>query len=337
MADAADHVAYAAELRADDRPDDAAAHYERALSLDPAHAEAHAEYATLLAAEDPASAEHHYREALTLAPDDPATHSDYGVLLYEENRPRDAREHLERAVETWLARDRRADALLDLDVLIRIDHSLDHSTAATARWRYAMDLLAETSVDPEVDRGLRALGTVLTARDVHDRVQDAVALGVEHLGRGEFQQAIRLFAPAWDQHDRLREGSAARQDARCAGTALAGFHRVAGNTREEGALVAELGGFRDRLAPGPRAVYDRLVGAAGRSPDDLRMLATDFGDAGSDDEERGETRVDGAESGGDESGSDESGSDEAGGDKSEAVDSARLFAFADLLELMDES
>jgi tetratricopeptide (TPR) repeat protein len=327
MADAADHVAYAADLRADGRPDDAAAHYERALSLDPDHADAHAEYATLLAAEDPATAEHHYREALTLSPEDPATHSDYGVLLYETDRPREAHEHLERAVETWLEQDRHADALLDLDVLIRIDHALDRPTAATARWRYAMDLLAGTSVEPEVDRGLRALGTVLTARDVHDRVRDAVALGIEHLGRGEFQQAIHLFAPAWDQHDRLREGSAARRDALNAGTALAGFHRVAGNTREEGTLVAELGAYRGDLTPGPRAVYDGLVGAAGRSPDDLRVLATDLGDARSDDGDRGGTRVEDAEGDGDKSGDDES----------TPVDSARLFAFADLLELMDES
>lgn len=305
MADAADHVAYAGQLRADD-PDAAAAHYERALSLDPDHAEAHAEYATLLAGDDPATAERHYRAALALAPDDPATHSDYGVLLYETDRPREAHEHLERAVETWLARDRHADALLDLDVLIRIDHSLGRPTAATARWRYAMVLLTETSVEPELDRGLRALGTVLTARDVHDRVQDAVGLGVEHLGRGEFQQAIHFFAPAWDQHDRLREGSAARRDARSAGTALAGFHRVAGNAREEAALVAELGEYRADFTPGPRAVYDALVGNEGRSPDELRRLATDLGDGKKTEE-------------------------------SEPVESARLFAFADLLELLGES
>lgn len=320
MADAADHVAYAEQLRADDRPDDAAAHYERALSLDPDHAPAHAEYATLLAAEDPATAEHHYREALALSPDDPVTRSDYGVLLYEERRLWAAREHLEQAVDLWLTRDRRADALVDLEVLVRIDHRLDRPTAAAGRWRYAMRLLAGTDVDPEVDRRLRALGAVLTARDVHDRVQDAVALGVEHLGRGEFQQAIHLFSPAWDEHDSLREGSDAKRDARCAGAALAGFHRVAGNVREEGTLVAELGDCCEALGPGPRAVYDDLVGAAGRSPDDLRLLATDFGGGRSDDGTRGATGV-----------------EAAGDDESVGVESARLFAFADLLELMDES
>lgn len=308
MADPADHVAYAGRLRADDRREDAAAHYERALSLDPDHADAHAEYATLLAGDDPETAEHHYREALGLTPDDPATRSDYGVLLYEERRLWAARDHLERAVDLWLTRDRQADALRDVAVLVRIDHRLDRPTAAAARWRYAMTLRDETEVDPALDRGLRALGTVLTARDAHDRVRDAVALGVEHLGRGEFQQAIRLFAPAWDEHDTLRVGSDARADARCAGAALAGFHRVAGNTREEAALVAELDAHRDELAPGPRAVYDRLVGADGRGPDELRRLATDLG--ADDETERADERP---------------------------VDSARLFAFADLCELMGET
>jgi hypothetical protein len=325
MPDAGDHVAYAGQLRADDRPEDAAAHYERALSLDPEHADAHADYATLLAADDPAAAEHHYREALALAPGDPAVHSDYGVLLYETDRPRDAHEHLERAVGAWLARDRHADALLDLDLLIRIDHGLDRPTAAAARWRYTMDLLAGTSVDPELDRRLRALGTVLAGRNEHDRVRDAVALGVEHLGRGEFQRAIHLFAPAWDRHGSLRESSAARREALCAGAALAGFHRVAGNTREEAALVATLGDHRDELTPGPRAVYDALVGGDGRSPDDLRRLATDLGGDGAESDETD----DGAESDETDDGA------ESGG--SAAVDSASLFAFADLLELMGGS
>jgi tetratricopeptide (TPR) repeat protein len=305
MADPADHVAYAGRLRADDRPDDAAAHYERALSLDPEHAEAHAAYATLLDDDDPAAAEHHYREALARSPDDPETLSDYGVLLYEEGRLCEAHDQLERAVDLWLARDRREDALLDVELLVRIDHRLDRPTAAVARWRYALTLLAETNVDPSFGRGLRALGTVLAARDVHDRVADAVDLGVEHLGRGEFQQAIHLFAPAWDEHDRLRAASDARGDARCAGAALAGFHRVAGNTREEATLVAELRAYRNDLAPGPRAVYDRLVGADGRGPDELRRLATDLGD------------------------------DETEGADVGPVDSARLFAFADLCELID--
>lgn len=307
MADAADHVALAGRLRADDRPDDAAAHYERALSLDPEHAEAHAAYAALLADDDPAAAERHYREALALAPDDPETHSDYGVLLYDERRLWEAHDHLERAVDLWLARDQRESALSDLEVLVRVDHSLDRPTAAAARWRYAMTLLAEADVTPEFGRGLRALGTVLTARDVHDRVADAVELGVEHLGRGEFQQAIHLFAPAWDEHERLRAASDARGDALSAGAALAGFHRVAGNTRAEAALVADLRAYRDDLTPGPRAVYDRLAGADGRGPDELRRLATDLGD-------------DGLER-----------ADEA------SVDSARLFAFADLYELLGET
>lgn len=311
MADAADHVAYAGRLRADDRREDAAAHYERALALDPDHADAHAEYATLLAADDPATAEHHYRVALDLAPDDPAIRSDYGVLLYEERRLWAARDHLERAVDRWLTRDRQDDALVDLEVLVRIDHRLDSPTAAAARWRYAMTLLEATEVDPALDRGLRALGTVLTARDVHDRVSDAVALGVEHLGRGEFQQAIHLFAPAWDERDSLRVGSDARRDARCAGAALAGFHRVAGNTREEAGLVAELDAHRNDLGPGPQAVYDALVARGGRSPDDLRRLATDPGE-----ENTGSDVVD---------------------DESPTGGSARLFAFADLLELMDDS
>jgi hypothetical protein len=303
MADAADHVAYAGRLRADNRREDAAAHYERALALDPEHADAHAEYATLLATDDPATAEHHYRAALDLTPDDPAIRSDYGVLLYEERRLWAARDHLERAVDRWLSRDRHDAALVDLEVLVRIDHRLDRPTAAFARWRYAMTLREATEVDPALNRGLRALGTVLTARDVHDRVRDAVALGVDHLGRGEFQQAIHLFAPAWDERDSLRAGAVARRDARCAGAALAGFHRVAGNTREEAVLVGALGGYRDELAPGPRAVYDALVGDDGRSADDLRRLA-------SDPDRRGE---------------------------SAAGESTRLFAFADLVELMGES
>jgi tetratricopeptide (TPR) repeat protein len=303
MADAGDHVAYAGRLRADDRPDDAADHYERALALDPDHADAHAEYAALLAGDEPGTAEHHYREALALAPDDPATRSDYGLLLYEADRLTDAREQLERAVELWLARDRRVDALRDLDVLVRIDHTLARPTAAAGRWRYAMDLLAEADVDPELDRGLRALGTVLTGRDVHERVRDAVALGIEHLGRGEFERAIHLFAPAWDEYDRLRAGSDARRDARRAGAALAGFHRVAGNAGEERALVDALGGSRDRLGAGPRAVYDELTGSEGRSPEGLRSLASD------PDLRDGESA---------------SGSNAA----------ERLFAFADLLELM---
>jgi tetratricopeptide (TPR) repeat protein len=302
MADAADHVAYAGRLRANDRRDAAAAHYERALSLDPDHADAHAGYATLLAADDPATAEHHYRAALDLTPDDPGTHSDYGVLLYEERRLWAARDHLERAVDLWLTRDRQRDALRDVAVLVRIDHRLDRPTAALARWRDAMRLRETTEVDQPLDRSLRALGTVLTARGAADRVRDAVALGVEHLGRGEFQQAIHLFQPAWDEHDRLRVASEARADARCAGAALAGFHRVAGNTRAEAALVAELRADRADLSAGPRAVYDRLVGVDGRGPAELRRLATGLGD----------------------------------GDESSDA-SARLFAFADLLELVDGS
>jgi hypothetical protein len=300
MVDPDDHVTYATRLRREGRDDDAVEHYERALALDEDHAPAHAGLAALRADEDRGTAVRHYRTAVALAPDDPEIRYDYGALLFDDGTFAAARDQLRRSVQLWLDHGQPAEALHDLDTLVRCDRALGEPTVARGRWRWAMWLLEETSVDPELDRRLRSLGTVLADRPLDRRVRDAVGLGLEHLARGEFERAIHLFGPAWTERSAVPRGSAARRRATEAGVAMAGFHRVAGNERQAAEILRSLDGTETatELPPGPAALYDHLTGRAGREPGDLRRLASA---------------------------------------DPEAVDCpTRLFAFADLLELLVE-
>jgi hypothetical protein len=216
----------------------------------------------------------HYRTAVALAPDDPEIRYDFGALLFDDGAFAAARDHLRRSIQLWLDHGQTEEALHDLDTLVRCDRALGEPTAARGRWRWAMRLLEETSVDPELDRRLRSLGTVLAERPLDRRVRDAVGLGLEHLARGEFERAIHLFGPAWTERSAVPRGSAARRRATEAGVAMAGFHRVAGNERQAAEILRTLDGTETDLPPGPAALYDHLTGETGREPGDLRRLAS---------------------------------------------------------------
>lgn len=80
-------------------PEDARGAYERAVELDPDHADAHVNLGRLLHEEGaPAAAEAHYRRALAADPEHPTAAFNLGVALEDLGRLRDAREAYERAL-----------------------------------------------------------------------------------------------------------------------------------------------------------------------------------------------------------------------------------------------
>ncbi len=80
-------------------PEQAREAYQRALSLDPGHADAHVNLGRLLhESGEPASAEPHYRRALVARPDDAIAAFNLGVALEDLGRIEKALEAYERAV-----------------------------------------------------------------------------------------------------------------------------------------------------------------------------------------------------------------------------------------------
>lgn len=80
-------------------PEEASEAYRSALSLDPAHADAHVNLGRLLhESGDPAAAEEHYRRALEARPEDPTAAFNLGVALEDLGRTEDALAAYEKAV-----------------------------------------------------------------------------------------------------------------------------------------------------------------------------------------------------------------------------------------------
>jgi tetratricopeptide (TPR) repeat protein len=80
--------------------DEARAAYQRAIELDPDHADAHVNLGRILHEEGaPAAAEQHYRRALDSDPRHPTAAFNLGVALEDLGRLREAREAYERALE----------------------------------------------------------------------------------------------------------------------------------------------------------------------------------------------------------------------------------------------
>jgi len=74
--------------------------YERAIELDPDHADAHVNLGRILHEDGaPAAAEEHYRHAIVNEPEHPTAAFNLGVALEDLGRLRDAREAYERALE----------------------------------------------------------------------------------------------------------------------------------------------------------------------------------------------------------------------------------------------
>jgi tetratricopeptide (TPR) repeat protein len=80
-------------------PEEARAAYQRAIELDPDHADAHVNLGRMLHEEGaPAAAEQHYRRALDADAEHPTAAFNLGVALEDLGRIRDAREAYERAI-----------------------------------------------------------------------------------------------------------------------------------------------------------------------------------------------------------------------------------------------
>ena len=81
-------------------PDEAREAYQRAITLDPDHADAHVHLGRLLHEEGrPADAETHYRRALKIRPEDATAAFNLGVALEDLKRSREAIAFYERAAE----------------------------------------------------------------------------------------------------------------------------------------------------------------------------------------------------------------------------------------------
>ena len=75
-------------------------HYKKAIEVDPKDADAHNNYAALLAELDRKSeAEEHYKKAIEINPKDAEAHNNHAFLLIELDRKSEAEEHYKKAIE----------------------------------------------------------------------------------------------------------------------------------------------------------------------------------------------------------------------------------------------
>ena len=99
MTDPTYHYTLGNTLRAQGRAADAIAHYQRALELDPDHAEAHNNLGMVLIAQGKMEgAIAHYRRAIAIGPDYAHAHSNLGMALAANGRLAEGVTHLERAL-----------------------------------------------------------------------------------------------------------------------------------------------------------------------------------------------------------------------------------------------
>lgn len=285
---------------------EAKAHYERALELtggterllDSTSSEVHYNYANLLSEEeavrDVAAAKQHYEAALRLTSDsgelldstDAKAHYNYATLLLILESPdlRRAREHLECSTAHWIDRGIYANALNDVQTLIRVCEAMDDPERALAYSRWALDTVEELDL-PDGDttgRDLRALHAALSARDPTEAVPEAYYHGLGHVVVSQASTAVNLFRSAWERREDLPDDSDVRWMALASGVWLA-VHDVISegfDASEARETVVEMDEPElDSISPTSRALFDRVfTDDEAPDPSDLRERLDTEGD-----------------------------------------------------------
>ncbi|PSQ18768.1 hypothetical protein BRD00_04210 [Halobacteriales archaeon QS_8_69_26] len=228
--------------------DEAAAdHYERALDAAPGDARIHRDYGDFLAGRDDAAAAAHYERAVELDPGDADAHYDLGTLRYGQGDPDAAARHYERAVEADPDHPR---ARYNLALVRRADDpgaALEHLDRAVESWLdrdrpdNAVENLA-TRIEVLLDQG-----RVGAAREACERGRDLVA-------RNDLSPDD--YAVRWIGSEALRLDAVADPPTDAAGdpdlpalyeSAL--LHQVAGDDRRALHLLATLWDARSTVRP----------------------------------------------------------------------------------------